>query len=103
MNTKVLNQNSHIITTIAIGLLLCGIASYMYFLSLSVMHVVMRKEATHNVNELRSEIAKLEAAYIEARHNISMKVATVDGFENNQNKIFISKAEQNLVLNSRTE
>ncbi len=60
MNNQAINQYNHIITTVCIGLFLAGIALYMYFLSLSVMHVVMRKETIHNLNELRSEIARLE-------------------------------------------
>jgi hypothetical protein len=103
MNNQVINQYNHLITTACIGLFLVSIALYMYFLSLSVMHVVMRKEAIHNLNELRSEIARLESAYIVAQHRISTEVATVGGFTENENKIFISRAEQNLVLRSANE
>ena len=67
-------------------------------LSLSVVHVVMRKEATQQINHLRSEIANLDAEYIEAKHQISARVATLDGYNNNQEKIFISKTENSLVL-----
>ena len=63
----------------------------------------MRKETMHNLNELRSEIARLESSYIEARHGISTQVATVGAFTENENKIFISRAEQNLVLRSENE
>lgn len=75
----------------------------MYFLSLSVVHVVMRKEATAQIGQLRSEIAKLETSYIEAKHQISAKVANLDGFNETNEKIFISKTEQNLVLRSENE
>lgn len=75
----------------------------MYFLSLSVVHVVMRKEATAQIGQLRSEIAKLETSYIEAKHQISAKVANLDGFNETDEKIFISKTEQNLVLRSENE
>ncbi|MBP9836416.1 MAG: hypothetical protein KBC78_01130 [Candidatus Pacebacteria bacterium] len=103
MNRQVINQYNHLITSICVGLFLISIILYMYFLSLSVMHVVMRKEAIHNLNELRSEIARLESAYIVAQHRISTEVATVGGFSENENKIFISRAEQNLVLRSENE
>ncbi len=103
MNNQAINQYNHIITTVCIGLFLAGIALYMYFLSLSVMHVVMRKETIHNLNELRSEIARLESSYIVAQHKISTEVATVGGFTKNDNKIFISRAEQNLVFRSNAE
>ena len=96
MNTTIINKYNHFITTICVGLFLSSIALYMYFLSLSVMHVVMRKETMHNLTEAKSEIAKLETSYIEARHVISTQVASVNGFTENQNKIFVSRAEQNL-------
>ncbi len=96
MNTTIINKYNHLITTLCVGLFLSSVALYMYFLSLSVMHVVMRKETMHNLNEAKSEIAKLEASYIEARHVISTQVASVNGFTENQNKIFVSRAEQNL-------
>jgi uncharacterized small protein (DUF1192 family) len=72
----------------------------MYFLSLSVVHVVMRKETDQKISLLRSEISNLEASYIEAKHQISARVASLDGYENNQEKIFISRVEPSLVLNS---
>lgn len=70
----------------------------MYFLSLSVVHVVMRKEANQQISDLKSQIANLEAEYIEAKHQISARVATLEGYKNNQDKIFISKADDSLVL-----
>ena len=103
MNRQVIDQYNHLITSICVGLFLISIVLYMYFLSLSVIHVVMRKEAMHNLNELRSEIAGLESSYIEARHQISTQVATVGEFTESENKIFISRAEQNLVLRSENE
>ena len=63
----------------------------------------MRKEATAQIGQLRSEIAKLETSYIEAKHQISAKVANLDGFNETDEKIFISKTEQNLVLRSENE
>jgi hypothetical protein len=62
----------------------------MYFLSLSVVHVVMRKEVLQETNRLRSEIAFLETSYIEAHHTISSRAATADGFTEIRDKIFIS-------------
>lgn len=103
MNTKAIKFNSHITTSLCVALLVSSVIAYMYFLSLSVVHVVMRKEATQELSQLRSSIADLEASYIEARHQISAKVASVDGFNHNQDKIFISKSEQSLVLRSATE
>lgn len=98
MKIKAIAKNNHFLTSLCVGFLVISILSYMYFLSLSVVHVVMRKEATQEISHLRSEIANLEAEYIEAKHQISAKVATLEGYKNNQDKIFISKAEKSLVL-----
>jgi Tfp pilus assembly protein PilN len=98
MNTKVINKYNHVITMLCVAALLLGVFAYMYFLSLSVVHVVMKKEATQNINQLRSEIALLETSYIEARYQINNRIASIDGLNETQNKIFISQAEQNLVL-----
>ncbi len=102
MNVKALHLNNHHITTICFGLIIVGILAYMYFLSLSVVHVVMRKEATAQIGQLRSEIAKLETSYIEAKHNISAQVATLEGYNQNQDKIFINK-DTALVLRTTAE
>jgi hypothetical protein len=103
MNVKALQFNNHLTTSLCIGLFIFSMLSYMYFLSLSVVHVVMRKEAAEQIGQLRSDIAQLESTYIEAKHHISAKVATLDGFTQNQDKIFISKTEPSLVLRSRSE
>ncbi len=103
MKLKPLHFNNNLITTVCIGLLIFGVVAYIYFLSLSVVHVVMRKEATAQIGQLRSDIAYLEASYIEAKHQISARVASLDGFNQNQRKVFISKEEQSLVLRGTAE
>lgn len=103
MKLKPLHFNNNLITTACLGLLIFGIVAYIYFLSLSVVHVVMRKEATAQIGQLRSDIAYLEASYIEAKHQISARVASLDGFSQNQKKVFISKGEQSLVLRNASE
>lgn len=85
-------------------MLISGVVAYMYFLSVSVVHVVMRKDALQQVTQLRSEIAYLESSYIEANHIISTRVATADGFTEIKDKIFISASpDQNLVLRTASD
>lgn len=106
MNKNIINNRykyTHLLTPICVGLLLLGIVLYVYFLSLSVMHVVMRKEALQDLNELRAEIAKLESSYIEARFLISSEVSELEDFSQTKNKIFVSRTKQNLVLNTSLE
>jgi hypothetical protein len=76
----------------------------MYFLSVSVVEVVLRKEATQTIASLRSEIADLEASYIVAHHTISSRVATTEGFSEIKSKVFINESErENLVLRTNNE
>jgi hypothetical protein len=78
--------------------LVCSIAAYLYFLNVSVVHVVMRKEATQEQNRLRTEIAMLETSYIEAQHKIADRIADLEGYSTETDKIFITRGETGLVL-----
>jgi len=98
MNSRIISKNNHIITIACIGVFVSSIVLYMYFVSLSVTHVVTRRETLHNLNEVKSQIAQLETLYIEARHKINTELANADGFNENNNKIFITRSEQSFVL-----
>jgi hypothetical protein len=64
----------------------------------------MRKDALQQMGQLRSEIAYLESAYIEANHVISTRVATAEGFNEIKDKVFISATpDQNLVLRTTND
>jgi hypothetical protein len=91
-------QSSHLIMTASICLLLLSIIAYIYFLSLSVVHVVMRKEVQQELLALRSEIVYLESNYIDAKHQISSSLATLPGFTINEQKIFITSRDSSLVV-----
>jgi hypothetical protein len=71
---------------------------YMYFLSMSVVHVVLRKEVVQKVATIESDIAMLEASYIDAQHKVSNKIAALENFTENDTKIFVSRSEATLVL-----
>lgn len=84
-----------------IALLLVAVILYLYFLNLSVVHVVMRKEAVREQNHLRTEIAMLETKYIESQHLIAARIATLDGYNVQTNKVFIARGgTETLVLNT---
>ena len=103
MNVKVITENNHLHTSLCAGLLLMSVFAYMYFLTLSVVHVVLRQETSEKINLLRSEIALLESDYIDARHNISDRIVTLENFSLNQEKIFIHRGESSLVLKVSSE
>ena len=71
---------------------------YMYFLSMSVVHVVLRKEINHAVGETESQIATLEASYIESQHKVSDKIAALNAFSETDAKIFVSRGPNAPVL-----
>lgn len=103
IKTILSDKYSHLVTAFCVGIFVVSIVLYVYFLSLSVMHVVMRKEALLNLNDLKSEIANLEASYIESRYLMNDKLTSLDDLTKNDNKIFIKSTEQNLVLRSTQE
>ena len=75
-----------------------SILAYLYFLNVSVVHVVMRKEAIRDIHNLQTELATLEAAFIKAQHNISSQVAALDEYQLETEKIFIERGDSSLVL-----
>lgn len=83
---------------ICVGLLVAAVFLYLYFLNVSVVHVVMRKEAVQDQNRLRTEIAMLETSYIGAQHKIADRIANLDGYSIDTDKIFITRGETGLVL-----
>lgn len=72
--------------------------AYMYFVSASVVNVVMRMEVDGDIRELTTKVGELEAAYIEKQHAVSSDIAALKGFVMAEKKIFIDKAEDTLVL-----
>ena len=102
MNTKALikTYTAHE-TTIMMGLLgclLCLVGLYMYLVSASVVHVVIRKEINQEMTQLHTEIAKLEAEYISAQHSISTDIASLQGFVPTPDKIFLDRTPSSVVL-----
>jgi hypothetical protein len=83
------------------GMLVGMIILYLYFLNMSVVQVVMRTEHVDQQRTIQAEIALLEAQYIKAQHTIASRVATLEGYDTNTNKIFITRGETNLVLRDR--
>ncbi len=76
------------------------LAAYMYFLSLSVVHVVLRKEAQQSIATLHTEIAALEASYIEAKHQVSERIAKAENLTETSDKIFLTRTTPTVALRS---
>jgi hypothetical protein len=84
------NQNA---TLTCVGLLILTIVLYLYFLNMSVAQVVMRTEYVKEQQKLNNEIAMLEAVYIESQHVVASRISTLDGYDTDTDKIFVSRKQ----------
>ena len=82
----------------AVSLTVLLFVAYVYFVSSSITQVVIRKEISRDMVHLNTEIAALEAKYIDAQHQVSQTIASLDGFTPVENKIFIDRGTDALVL-----
>lgn len=83
---------------LACSLFVVAASLYMYFVSESVMHVVMRKEVDSQIVEMATSISLLDAKYIEMQHSVSSDIASLKGFRIAKEKIFIDKSDDTLVV-----
>jgi len=83
---------------IVLSAIVCMFILYAYFLSLSVVHVVMRKEVTQEITEVKSYVSELETEYISAQHAVSRSIASRNGYAEVEEPIFIDRAPSSLVL-----
>lgn len=70
---------------------------YFYFLSVSVIHVVINEETSEEMNRVQGEIAQLEAVYMEKQHSLSIDVARQNGYVATGKKIFIDRSNTSVV------
>ncbi len=71
---------------------------YMYFVSASILDVVMRKQVDRELLSMGTVVGQLESEYIEMQHMVSSNIASQRGFVTADKKIFIDKAEDTLVF-----
>jgi len=88
------------LTLACVALLISMIVLYLYFLNLSVVQVVMRTEHKQTQNILNTEIAKLESRYIKSQHQVAARIAELDGYKTDTDKIFVSREQPSVVLGS---
>ena len=98
MNTRRETIKESRITIACLALLFAALVAYLYFLNMSVVHVVMRKEASQDISALKTEIAVLETSFIEAQHIIANRIATLEGYDTDSAKVFVTRGETSLVL-----
>jgi hypothetical protein len=89
------------LTAVSTLLLIASVFTYLYFLNQSVIHVVMREELEQSIHERQTTIAALEARLIEAQFTITERVAALDDYQTEPEKLFVMRGESNLVLRPR--
>jgi len=88
---------------IALGTLcLVLFVMYVYFISVSVVHVVIRTETNQEMKKVSSEISLLEGRFIEAQHKVSSNIASLQGYTQTSKKVFIDRAAPAFVLSDGT-
>lgn len=75
-------------------------AAYVYLVSASIVHVVIRTELNQEIQKVSSEISIMEGSYIAAQHKVSASIATLQGYTENSQKIFIDRSAPAFVLSS---
>lgn len=102
--TRVTQQTFHIQKLIFLSLsALCFalVGLYMYFLCVSVSQVVMRTDINQQTVQISSDISQLESTYIAEQHKVSAEIASLQGYQRTDAKIFIDRSESSLALSSR--
>lgn len=93
--------SKRIVTSVLFIALIAGVFLYMYLLTMSVVHVVIRKETAQAVQALETEIASLETQFMLAQHVVSSAIVENQGFTQTNEKIFVSRTPDTAVALSR--
>jgi len=98
---NITNKQHTIEKRLCIGLITTATALfvlYIYFISASVVHVVMRTEAQQQMKQVGSEISLLEGRFIAAQHNVSSEIASLEGYTPTSKKVFIDRTAPSFAL-----
>lgn len=84
----------------ALSILIILFASmYMYFVSSSIVNVVLRKEIETEIVKIHSQVGELESQYLALENNITMDRALSMGFVKLSDKKFITRTNRSLSIN----
>lgn len=101
-NVQSIKQDKVIFLTL-ISLCIAVLALYMYLLSASIVHVVIRKEISQDLVKLNSEISELETEYMTDQHRVSNQIASLEGYQEVTDKIFIDRTPDSLAFSGQGE
>lgn len=82
---------SHAVQFLSIMLALC-VAAYLYFVGVSIMNVISNREASAEIERVRSSVASLEKDYFTLSKAISPKSADSFGLTTNTEATYVRRA-----------
>ena len=86
-----------------LGILLCIIATYGYFLNATVSSVIERERAAHEQEELLAELTYLETEHVALRSEVTMDLAYKRNFVDAAEPTFIALTSANTALSMSAE
>lgn len=96
---KTINKDKIICLSLA-GMTVALFGLYIYFISATVAHVVIRKEVSQDLVAMHTDISQLETDYIDAQHRVSEEIASLEGYQPIVDKVFIDRNPSSLVLSN---
>ncbi|OGG86028.1 hypothetical protein A2392_00995 [Candidatus Kaiserbacteria bacterium RIFOXYB1_FULL_46_14] len=97
VNNIAIESVQHYAFLLAAGLTISLAAAYMYFLSVSVIHVVISRENEEKMHRVSAEIATLEATYMEKKIEIASEVVGQSGYVTAIKKVFVNRDQSSVV------
>jgi len=77
----------------ALSLVLMLVSLYVYFIGSSIVNVLVRKEINQEIAATNSRISDLESQYLAQQNAINLAYARSLGFEDIENKQFVSSEQ----------
>jgi hypothetical protein len=74
------------------SLLAIFVVLYVYFVSSSIVNVLVREEVDFDIAVISSEISELEARYLEEKNKMTLEYAYTLGFNDLKKKDFVIRA-----------
>ena len=76
---------------IFIGTIILLLGLYSYFVSKSIVNVIIREEIEQDLARVNSHISSLEYDYLKKKNHINLKLAYELGFEDVRSKEFVTR------------
>jgi hypothetical protein len=94
-----LNQKALVLALAAA--LVAAFSLYVYFITASVVQVVLRREVEQQLTDVTAEISELETKYVAAQNAISADAAAKRGYVAVSKKIYVDRTSTAVALSKR--